>query len=122
MPFASAFCCNLAFLGKGSISHLCVMFCPVACVTNEMCLPLRSGMESRKANQPLSGKEKKRKEKTTPFGVSLMRSQALHRAAGATVCYTLQALHSACRTGDTAPMSVSEIAFCSFMPGHPLSW
>jgi len=29
----------------------------------------------------LARKEKKRKEKTTPFGVNLMRSQVLYRAA-----------------------------------------
>jgi len=121
MPFASAFCCNLAFLGKGSISHLCVMFCPVACVTDEKCLPLRSGMESRKANQPLSGKEKKRKDYA--FRRQFDEKPSITPGCpGATVCYTLQALHSACHTGDTPPMSVSEIAFCSLMPGHPLSW
>ena len=54
MSSASAFCCNLAFLGKGSIPHLCVMLCPVVCVTNEKYLPLRAEMEGRKANQALS--------------------------------------------------------------------
>jgi len=33
-------------------------------------------------------KEKKRKEKTTPFGVNLMRSQVLYRAAQAKWTYT----------------------------------
>ena len=40
--------------------------------------------EQKRSVTPL---EQKRKEKTTPFGVNLMRSQVLNRAAQALLCY-----------------------------------
>ncbi len=36
--------------------------------------------------------EKKRKEKTTPFSVNLMRSQVLYRAAQTVPCYSMHRL------------------------------
>ena len=58
-------------MGVSSCARYTLITPVYKCVLNVTCVPLC---------------EKKRKEKTTPFGVSLMRSQVLYRAAQAAVC------------------------------------